>query len=123
MSRGRILIVEDNPQNLKLASLVLLKAGFEVLQAGDGEQGVRMARELRPDLVLMDLQMPGLDGFGAMAQLRGDPATAGMKIAVLSAAAMKGDRERIMQSGCDAYLAKPFAYKELVELVTRLLGA
>jgi two-component system cell cycle response regulator DivK len=119
----RVLIVEDNPQNLKLARLVLSKAGFEVLEATDGEQGVRLAREQRPDLVLMDIQMPGLDGLSAIALLRRDPATAPLKIVVLSALAMKGDRERILGAGCDAYLAKPFDYKELVATVSGLLAA
>ncbi|NML16496.1 response regulator [Azohydromonas caseinilytica] len=119
---SRVLIVEDNPQNLKLARLVLAKAGFEVLEATDGEQGVRMAREQRPDLVLMDVQMPGLDGLQAIELLRADPATAALKIVVLSALAMKGDRERILCSGCDAYVAKPFDYKELVATVSRVLA-
>lgn len=117
----RVLIVEDNPQNLKLAQLILSKAGFDVLQATDGEHGVRLAREQRPDLVLMDVQMPGLDGLAATRLLRNDPATAQLKIVVLSALAMKGDRERILGVGCDAYLAKPFDYKELLATVLRLL--
>ncbi|MDZ5455821.1 response regulator [Azohydromonas lata] len=117
----RVLIVEDNPQNLKLARLVLSKAGFEVLEAMDGEQGLRMAREQRPDLVLMDIQMPRMDGLTAIELLRKDPATAQLKIVVLSALAMRGDRERILGAGCNAYLAKPFEYKELVATVSKLL--
>lgn len=118
----RVLVVEDNPQNLKLARLVLSKAGFDVLEARDGEQGVRLAREQLPDLVLMDVQMPVLDGLSAIELLRADPVTAKLKIVVLSAMAMKGDRERILGAGCDAYLAKPFDYKELVATVTRVLA-
>jgi two-component system cell cycle response regulator DivK len=119
---SRVLVVEDNPQNLKLARLVLSKAGFEVLEAGDGEQGVRLAREQLPDLVLMDVQMPGLDGLGAVRLLRGDPRTARLKVVALTAQAMKGDRERILAAGCDGYLAKPFDYRELLATVARVLA-
>ena len=119
---ARILVVEDNAQNRKLAQLVLQKAGHEVLAAESGEDGVRLAREQLPGLVLMDVQMPGMDGLEATRLLREDPETAGLKIVALTALAMKGDEERILRSGFDAYLAKPFEYAELVGLVKRLLA-
>ncbi len=117
-----ILIVEDNPANLKLAAMLLEKAGHAVLQAEDGEAGVRLAREHRPGLVLMDIQMPGIDGLEATRRLRADPATAGLKIVALTALAMKGDEEKILAAGCDGYIAKPFRYQEFLERVAAALG-
>jgi len=118
---ARILVVEDNAQNRKLAQLVLQKGGHEVVCAEGGEEGVRLARERRFDLVLMDVQMPGMDGLEATRLLREGAETAGLKIVALTALAMKGDEERILKAGFDAYLAKPFDYSELVGMVARLL--
>jgi two-component system cell cycle response regulator DivK len=119
---AKLLVVEDNAQNLKLAQLLLQRAGHEVLTATDGEAGLARAREARPDMVLMDVQMPGLDGLQATRQLKADPATAHIRVIALTALAMKGDAERILGAGCDAYLAKPFQYAELVAVVDRLLA-
>jgi len=116
-----ILVVEDNAQNLKLAQLLLKKGGHEVLTADSGEAGIRMAQEHQPHLVLMDVQMPGMDGLTATGLLKRDPLTAHMKVVALTALAMKGDAERILAAGCDAYLAKPFQYAELMSAVDRLL--
>jgi two-component system cell cycle response regulator DivK len=116
-----ILVVEDNPQNLKLARLVLLRERHTVLEAQDGEAGLALARDACPDLVLMDVQMPGMDGLAAVRALRADPATARMKVLALTALAMKGDAERALAAGCDAYLAKPFHYRVLIDVVERLL--
>jgi two-component system cell cycle response regulator DivK len=116
-----ILVVEDNLQNLKLARLVLERGEHTVLEAHDGEAGLTLAREARPDLILMYVQMPGMDGLTAVRALRADPATAGMKVLALTALAMKGDVERVLAAGCDAYLAKPFHYRELIDVVERLL--
>jgi two-component system cell cycle response regulator DivK len=118
-----ILVVEDNLFNLKLAVMLLEKAGYDVRTAEDGEAGVRLARDIRPDLVLMDIQMPGIDGLEATRQLRADPATAGLKIVALTALAMKGDEERILQAGCDGYIAKPFHYREFLDQVAAALGS
>lgn len=117
-----ILVVEDNLQNLRLARLVLEREQHTVLEAMDGESGLLLAREARPDLVLMDVQMPGMDGLTVVRALRADPATAGLKVLALTALAMKGDAERVLAAGCDAYLAKPFQYRELIDTVRRLLG-
>ena len=116
-----ILIVEDNAANLKLVTLLLERAGHAVLQAKDGEEGLRLAREAGPDLVLMDIQMPGIDGLEATRRLRADPATAGLRILALTALAMRGDDERILASGCDGYIAKPFRYQELLQQVAAAL--
>lgn len=119
---AKLLVVEDNPQNLKLAQLLLQRAGHEVITADDGESGIARARDGQPDVVLMDVQMPGLDGLQATRELKGDPHTAHIKVIALTALAMKGDAERILAAGCDAYLAKPFQYAELVAVVDKLLA-
>lgn len=117
-----ILVVEDNPANLKLAVMLLEKAGHAVSQAEDGEAGVRLARDIKPDLVLMDIQMPGIDGLEATRRLRADPATAHLRIVALTALAMQGDEERIRQAGCDGYIAKPYHYREFLDQVEAALG-
>lgn len=117
-----ILVVEDNAQNLKLAQLLLQKGGHTVLTAESGEDGLKRAREERPELVLMDVQMPGLDGLSATRMLKRDVETRGIKVVALTALAMKGDAERILDAGCDAYLAKPFQYVELMAVVNRMLS-
>jgi two-component system cell cycle response regulator DivK len=119
---AKILVVEDNLQNLRLARLVLERERHTVLEAMDGESGLLLAREARPDLVLMDVQMPGMDGLTVVRMLRADPATAGLKVLALTALAMMGDAEGVLAAGCDAYLAKPFQYRELIDTVKRLLG-
>jgi two-component system cell cycle response regulator DivK len=122
MTVATILVVEDNPANLKLATLLLENAGYTVLAAGDGETGIRLAGERLPDLVLMDIQMPGIDGLEATRRLRADPATARLRIVALTALAMKGDEERILAAGCDGYIAKPFRPAEFLEKVAAALG-
>lgn len=118
-----ILVVEDNPANLKLAVMLLEKAGHVVSRAEDGEAGVRLAREIKPDLVLMDIQMPGIDGLEATRRLRADPATAHLRIVALTALAMKGDEQKIREAGCDGYIAKPYHYREFLDQVARALDA
>lgn len=117
-----ILVVEDNPHNLKLALLVLQKAGHAVLSAANGETGLRIANAEQPDLILMDVQMPGMDGLSVTRLLKQSPATAHIKVVALTALAMKGDAERILAAGCDAYLAKPYHYNDLMAVVDRALG-
>jgi two-component system cell cycle response regulator DivK len=118
---ANILVVEDNPQNLKLAQLVLHKAGHAVLSAENGEQGLQRVQESQPDLVLMDVQMPGMDGLEVTRRLKADPRTAHVKVLALTALAMKGDAERILAAGCDGYLAKPYQYQQLLDAVQRAL--
>jgi two-component system, cell cycle response regulator DivK len=109
---AKILVVEDNPTNMKLAITLLEAAGHSVLTATDAEAGLAMARAERPDLILMDIQLPGMDGLEATVQLKGDEATRGIPVIALTALAMKGDEERIRAAGCDGYIAKPMRYKE-----------
>jgi len=100
---ARILVVDDDPRNLRLAVTVLEQAGHEVLSAEGGAEGVEAALAHAPDLVLMDMQMPGMDGVSALRRLRADPRTAALKVVALTAFAMKGDRERLLQEGFDLF--------------------
>lgn len=118
-----ILVVEDNLANMKLAALLLRNAGHQVLAAADAESGLAAARAERPDLVLMDLQLPGMDGLAATALLKADPATSAIPVIALTALAMKDDRARSLAAGCDGYIAKPLRYRELYALIDALLGA
>jgi two-component system, cell cycle response regulator DivK len=118
---AKVLVVEDNPANMKLTSLLLNSAGHVVLPAVDAETGLRLALDEQPDLILMDIQLPGMDGLAATAILKRDPATAAIPIIALSALAMKTDKERSQAAGCDAYIVKPVRYKELYAAMDRLL--
>lgn len=120
---ARILIIEDNPANMKLASLLLQNAGHSVLCALDAETGLALARSAAPALVLMDIQLPGMDGLAATALLKRDPATAAIPVIALTALAMKADREKSQLAGCDAYIAKPLRYQELYATIDALLAA
>lgn len=117
-----ILIVEDNAQNRLLMVDILRAHGHEVLEARDGEEGIRMARQHRPGLILLDMQMPVMDGLEAARKLKTDPETRAIKILAVTSFAMKGDRERILAAGCDEYMAKPIDTRQLPALVKRLLG-
>ena len=119
---ARILIIEDNPANMKLASLLLLKVGHTVLCATDAETGLTMARADQPDLILMDIQLPGMDGLAATALLKEDAMTATIPIIALTAMAMKEDQEKTRAAGCDAYIAKPLRYQELYEVIDAFLA-
>jgi two-component system cell cycle response regulator DivK len=116
-----ILIVEDNPTNMRLAEYVLVSAGHVVLAATDAEAGLTLARASLPDLILMDIQLPGMDGLEATAHLKEDPATRAIPVIALTALAMKGDEERIRAAGCDGYIAKPMSYKDLLSTIAARL--
>jgi len=118
---AKVLVVEDNPANMKLTSLLLHSAGHIVLPAVDAETGLRLALAEQPDLILMDIQLPGMDGLTATAILKEDPATAAIPIIALSALAMKADKERSQTAGCDAYIVKPLRYTELYTVMNHLL--
>ncbi len=120
---AKILVVEDNPANLKLAEFLLRRAGHEVLRAVEARAGLALARSEAPDLVLMDVQLPGMDGLAATRELKSDPATRGIRVLALTAFAMKGDREKILEAGCDAYLAKPYDYQGFLLAVEAALTA
>lgn len=118
---AKVLIVEDNPANMTLATFLLQSAGYEVLSATDAETGVAMARDRQPNLILMDIQLPGMDGLQATALLKADEATRAIPVIALTALAMKGDEERIRAAGCDGYIAKPLAYKSFLATVSAQL--
>ncbi|NNM82111.1 MAG: response regulator [Burkholderiales bacterium] len=117
-----ILIVEDNPQNMKLETFLLESDGHTVFQANDAVSGLQLAASRRPDLVLMDIQLPGMDGLEAARRLKADPLTAGIVIYALTAFAMKGDEERIREAGCDGYISKPIRHREFLDTVKHALG-
>jgi two-component system, cell cycle response regulator DivK len=118
---ARVLVVEDNPANMTFAVFLLESAGHSVLTATDAEAGFALAREHGPDLILMDIQLPGMDGLQATTLLKADPATRGIPVIALTALAMKGDEERIRSAGCDGYIAKPISYKEFLAAITTRL--
>lgn len=117
----RILIVEDNDHNRSMFSDILVFHGYQVSLATDGQEGVLMARELMPDLILMDIQMPGMDGLTAGCILKEDPATSGLKIIALTSFAMRGDQEKFLAAGFDGYLSKPISTRELPVMVKKWL--
>jgi two-component system cell cycle response regulator DivK len=117
----RILIIEDNANNMILLRDILAFHGYDVAVASDGKDGVLLARELMPDLILMDIQMPGMDGMTAGQILKGDPATSGLKIIALTSFAMQGDREKFIAAGFNGYLSKPINTRELPGLVQQWL--
>ncbi len=116
-----ILVIEDNAANMRLAVLLLEKAGHAVLCAGDAESGLATARASAPDLILMDIQLPGMDGLAATSLLKSDPATAAIPVIALTALAMKEDHARSLQAGCAAYIAKPLRYQQLYALIDSLV--
>ncbi len=118
----KILIVEDNKNNASLLRDILSFHGYEIVEASDGNLGVSLARELMPDLILMDIQMPGLDGMTAGSILKGDPVTNGLKIIALTSFAMRGDRDKFLAAGFDGYLSKPINTRELPDLVKQWLN-
>ena len=117
-----VLIVEDDPKNLTLFRDLLQRFGYATIEAGDGREGINQARVNKPDLILMDIQLPVMDGLRATKILKSDSKTKNIPILALTSYAMKGDMERIMQVGCDAYLAKPIDVRELLAVVARLLS-
>jgi two-component system cell cycle response regulator DivK len=119
---AKILIIEDNPANMELAVFILKSEGHTVLSATDAETGLSLARGERPSLILMDIQLPGIDGLEAMAVLKRDNATRGIPVIALTALAMKGDEERIRAAGCDGYIAKPMRYKDVLATIATQLA-
>ena len=118
-----VLIVEDNDKNMKLARDVLQAKGYQTLEAETGEEGVRLAKERTPDLVLMDIQLPGINGIEAFKQLRADPKTARIPVVALTASVTPTDRSQITAAGFDAFVGKPINLKEFLDTVKRLLEA
>ena len=117
MTMQTVLVVEDNPANMTLAVFLLQSAGLRVLTAIDAEAGLTLARAEQPNLILMDMQLPGMDGLEATMLLKKDASTNAIPVIALTALAMKGDEERIRAAGCDGYIGKPMRYKEFLATV------
>lgn len=123
MTGNKILIIEDNLLNLELATDLLAANGFVVSSAPTAEEGLRLARALLPDLVLMDFSLPGMDGLSATKHLKADPATRHLAVVGLTANAMKGDEETALNAGCDGYLTKPIDTRTFIAAVTKFIAA
>ena len=117
----RIFVVEDNPLNLKLVRDVLMKAGFDVIEARTGEDGVARAQDSNPDVILMDLQLPGINGTQALRLIRNDPGRAAVPVVALTAFAMSEDRDRALLDGFDGYISKPISVRDLPQQVASFL--
>ena len=117
MAGELILIVEDNEKNLKLVRDVLQVKGFSTLEAGTAEDGIKLARESKPDLILMDIHLPGMSGIEALKVLRGEPGTAAIPVIAVTASVMQQDRKQITEAGFDAYVGKPINLKEFLDAV------
>src|SRR3984885_13963056 len=117
-----ILVIEENPANMTLVTFLLQSVGHTVLSTTDAEAGLSLARDEQPHLILMDIQLPGMDGLKATALLKGDNATRAIPVIALTALAMAGDEERIRAAGCDGYIAKPFGYKEFLATMAAQLA-
>jgi two-component system cell cycle response regulator DivK len=122
MTEAVILIVEDNPFNLKLVRDILRHLGYHTLEAESAEDGIELARSHRPELILMDVQLPGMDGVDAVARLRADPTTAGLVVVALTAFAMKEDRERFLAAGFNGYVEKPLDVRQFPGQVADFLA-
>ena len=121
MANELILIVEDNPRNLKLLRDTLQVKGYQTIEAGTGEDGVRLARERQPALVLMDIQLPGISGIQALDQLRADPTTRAIPVIAVTASVMAQERQKVMAAGFDAFQGKPISVRELLETIRGIL--
>ena len=121
MAGGLILVVEDNEKNRKLVRDVLTVKGYRVIETEAGEEGVHLAHEQHPALVLMDIQLPGIDGIEALRRLRADPVTAAIPVVAVTASAMTQDRQKILAAGFDGYQAKPISVRPFLELVREVL--
>jgi two-component system cell cycle response regulator DivK len=119
---ARVLVVEDNPANMTLAAFLLESAGHTVLRATDAEAGLTIARAEHPNLILMDMQLPGMDGLVATGLLKEDDATRAIPVIALTALAMKGDEARIRAAGCNGYIAKPMRYPDFLAVIADQLG-
>jgi len=119
----KILLIEDNEKNRTLIRDILKFYKYEVIEADNGEQGIKMAEEHLPDLILMDMQMPVMDGFEATKLLKDNPSTKNIKIIAVTSFAMMGDRDRILEVGADEYVSKPIDTRELPKLVEKMLTA
>jgi two-component system cell cycle response regulator DivK len=118
----RVLVIEDHEENRRIIRLLLGSAGIEMIEAVTGEEGIKAAERERPDLILMDIQLPGLDGYEATRRIKGSPALRHIPIIVVTSYALSGDDVKAFEAGCDAYVTKPFVPRELLAKVREYLG-
>ena len=121
MEKKTILVVEDNPLNMKLVKGLLKIGKYHMLEANDAESGIQLIRAQQPDLVLMDIQLPGMDGLAATKILKGDPSVENIPVVALTSYAMQGDKEKAMEAGCTGYIAKPIDTRKFLETVSQYL--
>jgi CheY-like chemotaxis protein len=119
---SRILVVEDNEMNMQLFEYLLEESGFEIVKATSGEEALRLAGEANPDLILMDIHLPGMDGLSVVRELKSGGKLGGVPILALTAHAMRGDRDRFLQAGCDGYISKPIDVKTFIPSIQKFLS-
>jgi two-component system, cell cycle response regulator DivK len=119
---GRILYIEDNPQNMRLIRKILVHAGYEMIEAENGIGGLQTAAAEHPDLILLDVNLPDIDGLEVAGRLKNTPSLASIPIIAVTANAMVGDRERTIDAGCDGYLPKPVGRRDLLQIISQYLG-
>ncbi len=120
--KGPILVIEDNEQNLYLTTFILEKNGYQVVQARDGEEGIDLAKRTRPALILLDVQLPMMDGYAVARALRNHADLSGVPIVAVTSYAMVGDRERVLAAGCDGYIEKPINPETFLAEIERFLA-
>ena len=121
MSKEKVMIVEDNPQNMRLFEMILSAKSYTLLKAVDGEEALDMAMREHPDLIIMDIQLPGMNGLEVTRRLRENSAFSRIPIIAITAFAMKGDKEKAIEAGCSAYMTKPFNIRELTGMIAEML--
>jgi CheY-like chemotaxis protein len=122
MAKKKILVIEDNTLNLKLVRSLLMLEDYQVVEADNAETGIELAKEQQPDLILMDIQLPGMDGLSATRELKTDPEVKGIPVIALTAHAMLGDEQKALEAGCVGYIPKPLDTKEFPNIISRFLG-
>jgi CheY-like chemotaxis protein len=121
MGSFKVLVIDDNDLNRKLCTVILVREKYEVITAGSAEEGLRSAEEIRPDLILMDIQLPGMDGLTATRAIKQDERLKHIPVVALTSFAMVGDRDRIIAAGCNGYLTKPIDIQRFVETVRQMI--
>lgn len=119
--KKRVLVVEDHEDNRQILRDLLASAGFEMIEAGNGEQAVALAKECRPDIILMDIQLPVLDGYEATRRIKADPELQPIPVIVVTSYALSGDEEKARLAGCDDYVSKPFSPRDLLTKIRRYI--
>ena len=122
MTKKRILVIEDNPVNRKLMRVLIAMADLEVLEAAEAETGIALARERRPDLILMDIQLPGMDGLDATRVIKSDPDLEGIAVVAVTSFAMAGDEEKAREAGCSGYITKPINTRTFVTEISKYMA-